>query len=104
MARRRLQLIQGAIENRFVIAPGAVFPHFPHRNEKDSEFAQHGMPLQEKRDQKRDAHFTAAGFRILRFWNTDINNELAGVIDKILATLAIPPSGPADRLPRKGGE
>ena len=80
------------------------FAEYTHRLIIEVDGSQHGMPEQEMRDQIRDAHFEKTGFRILRFWNTDINNELAGVIDKILATLALPPSGPAGRLPRKEGE
>ena len=80
------------------------FAEYSRRLIIEVDGSQHGMPEQQKRDEARDAHFTAAGFHILRFLNTNINNELAGVIDKILDTLAHPPSGPSGRLPRKGGE
>ncbi len=97
---------QGTHFRRQVPLDGYIldFAEYSHRLIIEVDGSQHGMPEQEKRDQKRDAHFTDAGFRVLRFWNTDINNELAGVVDKILDTLAHPPTGPAGRLPRKGGE
>ena len=35
--------------------------------------------LESERDQTRDQHFAAAGYRILRFWNTDILTNIDGV-------------------------
>ena len=54
--------------------------------------SQHGEPIGAKRDLIRDSHFSASGFRTLRFWNVDINHTLDGVIDKILSMLEEPPS------------
>ncbi len=47
-------------------------------------------------DRLRDAWLAAQGYRVLRFWNAEIANDVVGVLDTILA--ALPPS------PRKRGE
>jgi very-short-patch-repair endonuclease len=45
---------------------------------------QHGEPDGIRRDSRRDSYFTRAGFRILRFWNHEIDQSLDGVCDAIL--------------------
>jgi very-short-patch-repair endonuclease len=57
---------------------------------------QHGMDDQASRDQARDRHFEAQGFRTLRFWNTDIDRNLEGVLDTIDGALC------ADTSPTPG--
>ncbi len=52
--------------------------------------SQHGEAASLARDVRRDAHFSAAGFRILRFWNFQIQTEMDGVIDHILCMLKQP--------------
>lgn len=47
-------------------------------------------------DAVRDAYLTSLGYRVLRFWNSDINDNIVGVLDTIIA--ALPPS------PRTRGE
>ena len=37
--------------------------------------AQHGDPAHLKRDRERDVRLVAAGFRVLRFWNNDVNEN-----------------------------
>lgn len=36
------------------------------------------------KDKRRDAHFEALGFRILRFWNNEVERNLDGVCQHIL--------------------
>ena len=64
--------------------------------------SQHGESPGLKRDQLRDAHFEAKGFRVLRFWNFQINREMDGVIDHILS--ALPKTPPALRATSPRGE
>jgi very-short-patch-repair endonuclease len=57
-------------------------------------------------DLKRDAHLTAQGFRVLRFWNNDIFENQEGVLTSILYALQAPlPArlGRASPPPLKGG-
>jgi very-short-patch-repair endonuclease len=48
---------------------------------------QHGMNTQSASDRKRDAHFAECGFRILRFWNSEIDENLDGVVETIAREL-----------------
>ena len=52
--------------------------------------SQHGQSG-ETRDARRDARLQELGFRVLRFWNLDIDQAMDGVIDKITDTLAAQP-------------
>ena len=45
--------------------------------------AQHGQPTHMQRDAERDAKLAAAGFKVLRFWNNEVNENLVGVIETI---------------------
>jgi very-short-patch-repair endonuclease len=49
--------------------------------------SQHGLPEYAAKDAVRDAHLKAGGFRVLRFWNSDINANFDGVLEAILAAL-----------------
>jgi very-short-patch-repair endonuclease len=40
-----------------------------------------------ERDAARTAALTAQGFRIIRFWNNDVLNNIEGVLEVILAAL-----------------
>ncbi|MFI4936776.1 MAG: endonuclease domain-containing protein, partial [Caulobacterales bacterium] len=62
---------------------------------------QHAEDVEADHDAMRDAILRRAGFRTLRFWNTDINTNLDGVMETIQRALASPPSpswggGPSD--------
>jgi very-short-patch-repair endonuclease len=48
---------------------------------------QHG----EDRDKERDAALSGMGYRILRFWNTDVLMDMGAVADTILAAVTAPP-------------
>jgi very-short-patch-repair endonuclease len=67
--------------------------------------SQHGFEKGAAADRIRDEELALAGFRILRFWNHEVDRNMDGVIDAVQA--ALPPSGsPGSRrgnhLPRKG--
>jgi very-short-patch-repair endonuclease len=49
--------------------------------------SQHGFEKGETADRVRDAHFSADGFRVMRFWNTDVDGNMDGVIDAVQAAL-----------------
>ncbi len=52
--------------------------------------SQHGYKRGEERDHQRDERLTALGYRILRFWNIDVDTNMDGVIDSITTTLTPP--------------
>ncbi len=61
-----------------------------------------GQHAESERDVRRDAYLTSNGYRILRFWNADVLTNMEGVVDTVIAALAVPPPHPA--LSPDGGE
>jgi very-short-patch-repair endonuclease len=57
----------------------------------EADGGQHGMPDGARSDQNRDAFLQSQGFKILRFWNSDIDSNLTGVMESILSALKDPP-------------
>jgi len=49
-----------------------------------------GQHSENLHDEKRDGHLLGQGFRILRFWNTDIFDNEEGVLTSILNALTAP--------------
>ena len=52
---------------------------------------------QTSRDEKRDAFFRARGYRVLRFWNTEVFENCFGVLERVYEAVAgdPPPQSPA---------
>lgn len=53
----------------------------------EADGGQHAMPENEQSDRARDAFLQSQGFTVLRFWNSDIDANLAGVMERVLTTL-----------------
>ena len=68
-----------------------------HRLIIEADGGQHGDSV---RDARRDAYLNAQGFRILRFWNSDIFNNEEGVLTSVLNALEQPLS--PTPLPQRG--
>jgi very-short-patch-repair endonuclease len=51
---------------------------------------QHRMHDGVRSDRERDAVFRSQGFRVLRFWNSDVDQNLNGVMESILSALSTP--------------
>jgi len=49
---------------------------------------------QKVQDQQRDAYIQSQGYKILRFWNSDVEQNLEGVFEKIIQVLEESPSPP----------
>jgi very-short-patch-repair endonuclease len=75
------------------------FAEFHHRLIFEVDGSQHGFDAGVRHDALRDAHFTSAGFRVLRFWNADVDTNMDGVIDAIEDALKQPlmPGSPRRR-------
>jgi very-short-patch-repair endonuclease len=58
-----------------------------------------GQHAESKHDGRRDADLKAQGFRILRFWNTEIFDNEEGVLTRVLDALLSPLPSAASRLP-----
>jgi very-short-patch-repair endonuclease len=89
------------------------FACFKHRVIVEVDGSQHAEDRGLSHDARRDAHFAAHGFRTLRFWNSEIDANLHGVVETILAHARVkereasrcwPPPDSASRgqPPRKG--
>jgi very-short-patch-repair endonuclease len=55
--------------------------------------AQHGETDHSRKDAERDARLLRAGFKVLRFWNNEVNENIDGVVETIYheAVARIPP-------------
>ncbi len=49
--------------------------------------SQHGINRGPARDSIRDSYLGIRGYRVLRFWNIDIDQAMDGVIEKLIAVL-----------------
>jgi very-short-patch-repair endonuclease len=63
------------------------FACFRHRIVIEADGGQHGHALGIKQDRERDAFLSVQGFRVLRFWNSDIDRNLEGVMETIVTEL-----------------
>jgi very-short-patch-repair endonuclease len=63
---------------------------------------QHAMPENQQRDRERDDFLSAEHFRVLRFWNSDIDRNLDGVMEVILSELRTPTPALRADPPHKG--
>ena len=80
------------------------FVCFGSRLVVEADGGQHGFGSQQSSDEKRDSYLTKNGFRTLRFWNSDIDRNIDGVMQTILQALSAPPprSAAPTGPPRKG--
>jgi very-short-patch-repair endonuclease len=65
---------------------------------------QHGMAAGARSDQQRDVFLRAQGFKVVRFWNSEIDRNLEGVMQRILSALPPPPDRPSAGHPPHKGE
>jgi very-short-patch-repair endonuclease len=61
---------------------------------------QHNFDRHLEKDRKRDGHFVAQGFEVLRYWNNEIDRNLEGVLMDI--DRALHKSGASPTRPREG--
>jgi very-short-patch-repair endonuclease len=58
-----------------------------HRLVVEIDGGQHNFDSHAARDNNRDDKFQRSGFRVLRFWNNDVDRNLTGVLQTIDLTL-----------------
>ncbi|MES2166146.1 MAG: DUF559 domain-containing protein, partial [Pseudomonadota bacterium] len=63
---------------------------FRHHLIVEADGGQHGMAPHASKDSRRDGFLKSQGFRVIRFWNSDIDHHLDGVIETIVAELRNP--------------
>jgi len=72
---------------RFVVD----FACLKHKLIVELDGGQHGLECHAGRDSMRDRNLAGMGFRILRFWNIDVDRNLPGVVEAILDNLRFSP-------------
>jgi very-short-patch-repair endonuclease len=65
---------------------------------------QHNLESHAARDASRDGQFVAQGYRVLRFWNNDIDTNLEGVLQRIDDALRNPHPAACGGHPPPAGE
>jgi very-short-patch-repair endonuclease len=63
------------------------FVRMKHQLVVEVDGGQHNLDAHSVRDSRRDTELGADGFRILRFWNSDVDRNLVGVLETIDAAL-----------------
>jgi very-short-patch-repair endonuclease len=74
-ARSRASATRYAPRDDFIVD----FICIKHRLVVEVDGGQHNFDTHARRDAKRDNHFISQGFRVLRFWNNEIDRNLEGV-------------------------
>jgi very-short-patch-repair endonuclease len=67
---------------------------------------QHGFAANVRRDNRRTAELKATGIRVLRFWNNELTDNFAGVLETIYREVSASGEGgstPTPTLPLSGG-
>jgi very-short-patch-repair endonuclease len=86
---------------------GRYFPDFVcHRSKLVVELdgSQHAEDPAVQYDAQRNEFLNSRGYRVLRFWNSDVVENREGVVEIIIAAAKEPhPPGFAGRPPRVGG-
>ena len=71
---------QQVIDNRYIVD----FICFEHRVIIEADGSQHA---EDEADVARDAWLNVQGFKVLRFWNADILNNMQGVVEAVIAAI-----------------
>jgi very-short-patch-repair endonuclease len=101
-SKLRLIDIDGHFRRQAPVGPYfADFAHMKARLIVEIDGGQHSSDAGLKRDAARTAYLNAAGFRVLRFWNAEVRDNLEGVIETILHALHETP--PTLTLPTASG-
>ena len=83
------------------IGPYVVdFVHFGARLIVEADGGQHNDA---PRDERRDAWLQAQGFKVMRFWNNEIMNNLDGVLVSVMAAVTEAPLSPGPSPARGEG-
>ncbi len=54
-----------------------------------------GHAEQKAKDRRREEYLRRSGYRVLRFWNTEVFENLSGVLERVREALADPPTDSA---------
>jgi very-short-patch-repair endonuclease len=106
---RRLPIEHSHFRRQATIGPYfADFACHERRLVIEVDGAQHNRPENVARDAERSAYLRAQSYRVLRFWNNDVLNNIDSVMEAILAAtreynVSPPPLPPPHRAKMRGG-
>jgi very-short-patch-repair endonuclease len=66
------------------------FASFGDRVVVEIDGGQHDLPEGKQVDRERDEFLRSQGFNVLRYWNSDVDEKLEGVMESILSALNTP--------------
>ncbi len=72
----------------------SIFVCLKQRLSVEADGGQHNFDVHARRDAERDRHFVRQGFRVLRFWNNEVDWNLEGVLTLIDDSLRTPTRPP----------
>lgn len=73
------------------IGPYVVdFCCFPEKLIIELDGQVHKSPSRRKYDDERTKYFESLGYRVMRFWNGDVKDNIEGVVEKIRKMLVLP--------------
>jgi very-short-patch-repair endonuclease len=99
---RRKQLDNARFRQQVAIGPYIVdFLCLSHRLIVEIDGGQHATNVMA--DATRTAWLESQDFHVMRFWNSDVGENLDGVVETILDWLRRNPSTPTPSRPRRGG-
>jgi very-short-patch-repair endonuclease len=100
---RELKALGFHFRRQAPIGPYIVdFVSFRSRLIVEADGGQHGRSSHIDADRVRDGFLRSQGFRIRRFWNSDIDRNLNGVMESILIELTAPTPALRADPPHKG--
>jgi very-short-patch-repair endonuclease len=101
---KQLDLPAGHFRRQAPIGPYfADFAHHGLRLVVELDGDQHGKSRGLSHDQVRTTYLQRTGYRVLRFWNAEVRENLHGVVETILAEAAVRPPTPSPSPPQAGG-
>jgi very-short-patch-repair endonuclease len=78
------------------------FVSFKFRIVVEIDGGQHALPEGSQSDRERDTFLQSQGFKVHRYWNSDVDQNLEGVAENILLALRTPTPALRADPPHKG--
>jgi very-short-patch-repair endonuclease len=103
-ALRQLEIPSGHFRRQVPIGPYfADFADHGLRLVVELDGEQHGYEAGLRRDAVRTSYLERAGYRVLRFWNSEVRENFDGVVETIVHRIAETPPTPNPSPPQAGG-
>jgi very-short-patch-repair endonuclease len=101
---QRLRALTGSAHFRRQATIGPYFADFACHTTRLVIEIDGGQHVDSTADLARTAYLNAQGYRVLRFWNNDVLDNIDGVIETIIDALRASPPTPDPSPPQERGE